>query len=111
MQYYTNSRTKQQMPLYYQLYRDYKDHGERLDIIKAARSINVPFLICHGSEDNSVPVEQAYRLHQANPRSRLLIVPSDHVFGRKHPWTEQTLPTVMQELIRANISFFQKALL
>jgi dienelactone hydrolase len=41
--YYTNSRTNQQMPLYYQLYEDYQQHKKRLDIVKAVEQLSIPY--------------------------------------------------------------------
>lgn len=108
--YYINGRTKQEMPLYYQLYEDFQQNKERLDIPAAAKRINVPFLICHGSEDSNVAVASAYALHAAQHRSALFILSSDHVFGRKHPWTGEALPKPMQQVIEKNITFFRKAL-
>lgn len=108
--YYTNGRTKQQMPLYYQLYEDFQRNSERLDIQRAAKQIQVPFLICHGTEDSSVAMDNAYTLHAAQPQSELFILSSDHVFGRKHPWTELTLPNAMLQVLQKNITFFRKAL-
>lgn len=110
VQYYLNGRTKQQMPMHHQLYEDYQQHSDRLDIVKAAHKIEVPFLICHGSADTSVPVESAHQLHQANASSELMIVDSDHVFGRKHPWEGAELPDAMQQVVDRNISFFQTVL-
>ena len=60
VEYYTNSRTKQQMPLYYQLYEDYQNNSERLNIIKAVQRLYIPLLICHGIKDEAVAVENAY---------------------------------------------------
>lgn len=109
--YYFNGRTKQQMPMHYQLYEDFQNNSDRLDIIKAAASIRIPFLICHGSADTSVAVESAYHLQEANPAATLVIVDSDHVFGRKHPWTEDKLPEAMQTIVDKNIGFFKTMLL
>lgn len=108
--YYYNGRTKQQMPMHYQLFEDYRNNEDRLDILKAASKIAVPFLICHGSEDTSVSVGSAHEIHKANENSELLIVPSDHVFGRKHPWSEMDLPKEMQVVADTTIAFFQRAL-
>lgn len=108
--YYYNGRTKQQMPMHYQLFEDYKNNERRLNIIQAASNIKVPFLICHGSEDTSVAVDSAYEIHKANETTEMLIVPSDHVFGRKHPWAGLDLPKEMQVVIDKNIAFFHLAL-
>lgn len=104
--YYFNGRTQQQMPMKSQLFEDYDNNSNRLDILKAASNIQVPFLICHGSEDTSVGINSAYDIHKVNAASEIFIVPSDHVFGRKHPWTETVLPTVMQDVVKKNILFF-----
>jgi fermentation-respiration switch protein FrsA (DUF1100 family) len=108
VQHYLNSRTKQQMPLKYQLYEDYINHNERLDILKAINSLNIPVLICHGTKDEAVPVAKAHQLKEAQPDAELFLVDSDHVFGRKHPWTEPSLPEPMQQIVDKTISFFHK---
>ncbi|MEO7768105.1 MAG: alpha/beta fold hydrolase [Ferruginibacter sp.] len=108
VQYYTNSRTKQQMPLYYQLYEDYLQHQERFDIKRTIKSLEIPVLICHGSLDNAVPVENAVELKKWQPSAQLFTVESDHVFGRKHPWTESELPAAMEEVVQASLTFLNK---
>ena len=107
MDYYTNSRTKQQLPLYYQLYQDYQANRERLDIISAVEGLNIPLLICHGTGDEAVPVANAYQLKEAAPHAELFLLPSDHVFGRNHPWPEAQLPEAMQAVVDKTIDFFQ----
>ncbi|HEX6915461.1 MAG TPA: alpha/beta fold hydrolase [Chitinophagaceae bacterium] len=104
--YYLNARTKQQMPLDYQLYQDYEKNKARLDITEAMRSLKIPVLICHGTKDEAVPVEKAQLLKSANPSAELFLVESDHVFGRKHPWTEARLPDPMQAVVDRTIAFF-----
>jgi uncharacterized protein len=104
--YTVNSRTKQQMPVYYQLYQDYQQNKERLDILAAVNRLKVPLLICHGTRDEAVPVEKAHELHKANKNSELFLLDSDHVFGRKHPWTEPNLPDAMQQVVDKTIRFF-----
>jgi len=104
--YVANSRTKQEMPLNYQLYEDYQNNRDRLDIQDALQKLEIPLLFCHGIDDTSVPVEKAYDLHRWQPSAELFLVPSDHVFGRKHPWTENHLPKTMQEVVDHTIEFF-----
>lgn len=108
VQYYTNARTKQKMPLYYQLYKNYLQNQMRLNIERAIKSLEIPVLICHGSADPAVPVQKAYNLHEWQPSSELFIVDSDHVFGRKHPWEEETLPEAMQEVVDRSIGFLNR---
>lgn len=104
--YVANSRTKQDMPLHYQLYENYINNQQRLDIKVAVRNLNMPVLLCHGKNDEAVPVEVGYELHSINPATELFIVDSDHVFGRKHPWNEKTLPAAMQQVLDKTIEFF-----
>ncbi len=108
--YTTNSRTKQEMPLYYQLYEDYLQNEERLNIEKALAGYKIPLLIIHGTEDTSVTPVNAGLLRKWYPASELQLVPSDHVFGRKHPWTEPALPPVMQQVVDRTLAFFKKVL-
>jgi len=105
VQYYINGRTKQQMPLYYQLYKDYEKNKEKLDIQKAIKSLHIPLLICHGTLDSAVPIEKAHELQSWQPNAKLFTVESDHVFGRSHPWNSDDLPTAMEEVIQANLEF------
>ena len=107
VQYTLNSRTQQQMPLHYQLYENYVQHAERLNILKAISSLSIPILICHGTKDEAVTLDKAYELQQANPAAKLFLVISDHVFGRKHPFTSQQLPSPMQQVVNETIIFFQ----
>jgi len=107
VEYYTNGRTGQQLSLYYQLYLDYQENNERLDIINAVKQLNIPLFICHGSNDEAVKVSSAYKIHEAVKDSLLFIVTSDHVFGRKHPWLQKELPQPMQEVVDETIRFFK----
>jgi dienelactone hydrolase len=106
--YYHNSRTHQQMPMYYQLYEDYMQNSEKLDIQKAIGQLDIPILICHGAADPAVPVENAYLLKSRQPSAQLFINDSDHVFGRKHPWTTNELPAAMDAVVEACLQFLKR---
>ncbi len=107
VEYQTNSRTNQQMPLYYQLYEDFELHGSRLNIEKAIKQLQIPLLICHGALDISVPVEKAYQLKEWQPAAALFIVESNHVFDRKHPWIMTSLPAAMEDVLVESIAFLR----
>ncbi|GIV34066.1 MAG: alpha/beta hydrolase [Chitinophagales bacterium] len=104
--YVPNVRTGQQMPLHYQLYTDYITHRSRLRVLSAAAKIHIPFLIIHGTQDETVPFQDAEELHKACPTAKLLpIEGADHVFGGKHPWKSDTLPAPARQVILASADF------
>ena len=105
VEYYVNGRTKQNMPLYYQLHQDYLNNASVLNIETAMRSLTIPILICHGTLDTAVPIEKAHDLHNWQPSSILFTVESDHVFGRTHPWPLSELPAAMNAVIEKSIAF------
>lgn len=107
VQYITNSRTAQEMPVHYQLYEDYQQHQARLDVLGSISRLLIPVLICHGTEDTSVSVASAHVLHAAQPAASIFTVPSDHVFGRSHPWTAPEPPPAMQQVLDKTLEFFQ----
>ncbi len=106
--YYTNKRTGQQLPLYYQLYEDYAANEERLDIRKAISGLQIPVLLCHGTEDIAVPYSKALDLKRWQPEATLFSVASDHVFGRSHPWMESILPVPMQAVVDESLRFLKQ---
>lgn len=107
VQYYTNTRTNQQMPLYYQLHLDYKNNEQRLNIEQAIKKLAIPILICHGTIDIAVPVEKAHKLKEWQPAAALFIVESNHVFDRVHPWEKKHLPEAMDTVLQKTISFLK----
>lgn len=110
VQYITNGRTKQEMPLYYQLYEDYQQHQSRLDIEAAVRRLSIPLLLCHGTGDPAVPVASAHLLKSWSPDAQLFLVDADHVFGRKHPWLQDDLPAAMEAVLVRTLDFFRESM-
>jgi pimeloyl-ACP methyl ester carboxylesterase len=107
--YITNSRTKQQMPMYYTFYEDFLQNKDRLDIPKAEKNLTIPHLIIHGENDEAVDVSEAKYLHKLNPSSQLLIVPrAGHTFNVKHPFTDNKLPQEAQIVLDNTIEFLKK---
>ena len=105
--YTPNARTKQEMPLNISLLEDLEHNSEKLDITNAAKAVRHPWLIIHGDKDPAVPIEQAQELHRQNQKSVLTIITNgDHVFGGKHPWTEDSLPHQLEEVCRRSAEFF-----
>lgn len=107
--YIENGRTKQQMPLYYQFYQDFKKNKEQLHILNAAASLTIPHLIIHGDADPTVKIDEAMRLHKASNKSQLHIIKgANHVFGASHPWSLKFLPQDLQRVVQCVINFVMK---
>ena len=105
----TNGRTKQQMPHYFQFYKDFKENKNRLDIKRASKKINVPQLIIHGDCDTSINILEAENLHLWNPKSELKIIKgADHVFNTKHPWESETLSLESEAVTNIIVHFIIK---
>jgi uncharacterized protein len=91
--YIENSRTHQQMPLYFQLYENYMNNRDRFDIEAAVKKIVVPTLVIHGTEDYAVPFEDALEIKRWNQKIKLDLIPhGNHTFGVKHPFNDMNLP-------------------
>jgi dienelactone hydrolase len=104
--YIPNSRTNQQMPLYFQFYEDLDKNRERLLIKKAAKKLNIPFLIVHGTDDDTVSLNEANAIHQWAAGSRLcLIENADHAFNAVHPNTAQELNEHILKKLKVSLEF------
>ncbi|HEY7637754.1 MAG TPA: alpha/beta fold hydrolase [Gemmatimonadales bacterium] len=86
-----NVRTGQVLPLYTGILDDIDARSDALDIQAAARRITVPWLLAHGTADESVPLREALALANASTRAQLLKVEGGgHTFGAVHPWKGMT---------------------
>lgn len=105
----TNARTKEQMPLNKTLLIDFKENEQALNILNAAKRINVPWLIVQGDEDVNVPLVNAQKLADANPNSRLVkIEGANHVYGASHPYEKETLPPQLFKVCERCLLFLAK---
>lgn len=104
--YILNGRTMQEMPLYYQLHEDILENGEKFNVEEAARNMNKPWLIIHGTEDHAVKASAAYRMKELCPAARLEIIENaNHVFGGKHPYSSDELPEHSQKVMSLCLDF------
>jgi dipeptidyl aminopeptidase/acylaminoacyl peptidase len=104
-----NARTGQDMPMYLQFYEIMMANRARLNILKAARSLKIPFLIIHGTADEAVPFNEATLLHQSAKRSELITIENgNHTFGITHPYNRQGLPDHSLLVIKSTIEFVKK---
>lgn len=105
----TNARTKEQMPLNVTLLADLEENAAALNIIAAAKRINIPWLIIHGDDDVNVPFETAQTLAEVNPASRLVkIEGANHVYGATQPYNSETLPPLLFKVCEKVITFINE---
>lgn len=103
-----NSRTKQLMPHNFQFYTDFKDNEVRFSIDRAVKSLKVPQLIVHGTEDPTVSIKEAKAIHSWNTKSELEFIDgADHVFNAKHPWKEKSMPEELKSVVESTIHFLK----
>ena len=101
-----NSRTKQKMPHYIQFYNNFKENENRLNVKNAVQNLNIPYLIIHGSNDETVLISEANNLYSWNAKNEILIVENaNHTFDTKHPWASNILPENLEIAVSATIQF------
>lgn len=105
--YIYNSRTKQNMPLYYQFVEDCSRNRENLDIRLALKKIKIPHLQIHGDLDTTVLVQSAHDMKSWNVSTNLHIIKdADHVFNVSHPYNSKEFPKHLEEALFTTLSFF-----
>ena len=89
-----NARTGQVLPMGLRGLDDLETNASgSLDVLAAAGRVAVPWLIVHGTADESVPEQEAEVLERASgaPRTeRRRICGAGHTFGARHPWAGST---------------------
>ncbi len=107
--YVPNTRTNQEMPLYFQLYENTIRNWARLDLASLLPKMTQPVLAFHGSADKTVPESDAHLLKKYQPAIDLrIIAEADHTFGIRHPhtgvWTEH-----FQTVVDETFNFFEQS--
>ena len=64
--YIYNGRTKQNMPMYFQFYKNCQENRNRLNIENAVRKMSAPHLVVHGSDDPTVFITEAKEIKSWN---------------------------------------------
>ena len=107
-----NARTGQVLPIGTALLDDLEAHGAAsLNVLAAAARVRVPWLIAHGTADESVASGEAEVLAGASGsvRTKLLIVEgAGHTFGVRHPWAGST--SELDQVIKATAKFLSGTL-
>ncbi len=102
-----NSRTRQRMPLAPEFWEDVRSNTDRLDIIRAAERLTIPWLIVHGEADTSVsPTNARLLFDAAGERAELLLAEgAGHTFGAVHPYAGET--ESLRAAIEATAGWFE----
>jgi dienelactone hydrolase len=106
-----NLRTGQVLPMLLDALDDLEANRERLDILAAARRVSIPWLIVHGTEDETVPLDDGLALKRASGarRTEMLQVPGgSHTFGVSHPWAGPT--PLFDQVLDRTTAFFSASL-
>ncbi|HEV2016945.1 MAG TPA: alpha/beta fold hydrolase [Gemmatimonadaceae bacterium] len=103
----TNSRTGQVMRMGTDLLDDVEMHGNtKLNVAAAAAKIKVPWLIVHGTADETVSSTDGERLHELSlgVSTLRLIEGANHGFDANHPLNE--VPPVLEKVVLKTVKFF-----
>ncbi|MGQ9799615.1 MAG: alpha/beta hydrolase [Ignavibacterium sp.] len=107
-----NSRTKQMMRLNVNLLNDIEQNkNSTLNIETAVKKLNRPFLIVHGEQDLTVPVEESKLLFEFadKEKTELKIIPATgHTFDIVHPFESSNVK--FELVLNKTLEFFQKNL-
>jgi dienelactone hydrolase len=106
-----NVRTQQMLPMDYEIVEDALAHADRFDIRTAAASIDKPWLLVHGTDDETVPLAEGRELAAlaSSTEFKSVFIPGGtHTFGARHPWIGPTRET--EQLFRETVSFFSRHL-
>ncbi|MGG5507987.1 MULTISPECIES: alpha/beta hydrolase family protein [unclassified Myroides] len=107
--YSINGRTQQQMPHYFSFWTDFEANEQALTIQYAAQNLRKPVLLVNGTADPAVGVKEAELLHLWIKDSTLFLVEgADHVFGARHPYEQEQLPSDLQRVVDRTIEFMKK---
>ncbi len=105
-----NSRTEQNMPIYYQFYEVILNNSERLDIGKAAANLSAPLLLAHGTADETVPHQAALDLQEKQVDAALMLLGgAGHTFGGTHPFEADELPQDLASVVSVTMEHIKEA--
>jgi len=101
-----NSRTGETLLLGTDLLDEIEAHGTtKVNILAAAGKVKAPWLIIHGTADETVPHAEGERLHErgAKVSTLRLVDGASHTFGATHPLVEPV--ESLKKLVDETVSF------
>ena len=106
---FVNARTKQDMFVNYAYLEDIQANRERYSLDLAASQLTIPYLTVHGTNDESVAVDAARRLHSYTRTGQAeiaLVEGGTHTFGTKHPFEGST--AALEQAIDKTAAWFRR---
>jgi uncharacterized protein len=105
-----NARTGQKLPMGVGFLDDVLENLAHLDLLAAARRLGAPWLLVHGSGDETVPFAEAEDLRGAAGATALLLAldRAGHTFGAVHPFAGPTPD--LEEAAAASVEHVLRAL-
>jgi dienelactone hydrolase len=106
---FVNARTKQDMFVNYTYLEDIQANRERYSLDLAVSRLTIPYLTVHGTDDESVAVDAAHRLHgyaKAKQAGLALIDGGTHTFGTRHPFEGST--PALEQAIDQTATWFRR---
>jgi uncharacterized protein len=111
-----NARTGQLMRIGREFFEELRRSPEAFDVRAAAAKVDVPWLLVHGADDETVPLEEARMLVEASndgptggERTKFLVLDdAGHTFGAVHPFKGPT--QALEQATAAVVSHFQRTL-
>jgi len=103
-----NARTGEELPQDYIIVKDYYENKEKLKLPELIKDCEKPILLIHGTEDETVPVEEALKLKRLNKNCRIELIPmAGHTYSASHPWKSDKLPFDTETAVKHSIEFFK----
>ena len=107
-----NSRTNQMMPHKFNMYLDWVENKDLLNIQSSVsqESSKVNFLHVHGDKDEAVDFSAASQISAWSGGDVFIVEGAGHTFGGFHPYTEKVMPEHLEMVCATTIEFINKAL-
>jgi pimeloyl-ACP methyl ester carboxylesterase len=101
-----NGRTNQELPMSYEIYEDYIQHQDRLNIREYCKNSTTPTIVIHGDADTSVLPAESEQIAEWLQTKPLILQGAQHTFNSSHPWESKELPTALKRACEAASNFF-----
>jgi pimeloyl-ACP methyl ester carboxylesterase len=103
-----NSRTQQEMPLDFQLVKNFKANRNRLQVPEAVKNMSIPMLSIHGTNDPTVPMAALNQIASWNSKVQTVVINgAGHTFGGTHPFEGEQLPDDLSKVSDLTIDFLK----